>query len=146
MKAHRTLLTRLPKDKCDIDYIEQLMALTNLAYRDFEVWVLDIPKTIQYHLYGFKNYMGSLVFGTTPKRWFAETWVPLKVLRIYSDGTMKGDKHAPVVLEFRSDVDFKRNVIRLRQVCRNEPRYTVEIQCQGGSLIGLRKAETSSTQ
>jgi len=154
MKAHRTLLTRLPKDKCDIDYIEQLMALTNLAYRDFEVWVLDIPKTIQYHLYGFKNYMGSLVFGTTPKRWFAETWVPLKVLRIYSDGTMKGDKHAPVVLEFRSDVDFKRNVIRLRQVCRNEPRYTVEIPMprwvidrikEGGdikyAMIGLKNNE-----
>jgi len=154
MKAHRTLLTRLPKDKCDIDYIEQLMALTNLAYRDFEVWVLDIPKTIQYHLYGFKNYMGSLVFGTTPKRWFAETWVPLKVLRIYGDGTMKGDKHAPVVLEFRSDVDFKRNVIRLRQVCRNEPRYTVEIPMprwvidrikEGGdikyAMIGLKNNE-----
>jgi len=148
MKAHRTLLTRLPKDKCDIDYIEQLMGLTNLAYRDFEVWVLDIPKTIQYQLYNFKNYTKSLVFGTTPKRWFARTWVPLKVLRIYSDGSMKGDRGAPVVL------NFKRNVIRLRQVCKNEPRYVVELPMpkwvierikEGGdvkyAMIGLKNNE-----
>jgi len=127
MKAHRAILIKLQEEKCDIDYIKRLMALTNLAYRDYEVWATDIPKTIQHQLYGFKNYMESLVFGTEPKRWFAGTWVPLKVLRIYSDGSMKGDRNAPVVLEFKSDVDFKRNVIRLRQVCKNEPRYTVEV-------------------
>jgi hypothetical protein len=72
MKTHRTILIKLPKDKCDVDYIRRLMALANLAYRGFEVWAPDLPKTIQYQLYGsFKNYMGSLVFGTTPKRWFA---------------------------------------------------------------------------
>jgi putative transposase len=97
------------------------MALTNLVYRGFEVRVSDLPKTIQHQLYGFKNYMESLVFGTTPKKWFAETWVPLKTLRIYQDGSMKGDKGAPVALDFRSDV------IRLRQVCRSEPGSVVEV-------------------
>ena len=121
MKAHRTLLIRLPKDECDINHIERLMALTNLAHREYEAWIPGLPKTIQHQLYRFKDYMGSLVFGTTPKRWFAETWVPLKTLRVYGDGSMKGDEGAPVVLDFRS------NVIRLRQVCKNEPRYVVEL-------------------
>jgi len=98
-----------------------LMALSNLAYRDYEVWTPDLPRTIQHQLYGFKNFMESLVFGTTPKKWFAETWVPLKTLRIYADGSMKGDKGAPVALDFRS------NVIRLRQVCRSEPGFVVEV-------------------
>jgi putative transposase len=122
MKAYRTRLTGLPKDKCDVEYIKRLMALTNLAYRDYEVWVPDILKNIQYQLYGsFRNYMESLVFGIEPRRWFARTWVPLKVLRIYDDGSMKGDRNAPVVLDFRS------NVIRLRQVCRSEPGFVVEV-------------------
>jgi putative transposase len=97
------------------------MALTNLAYRDYEVWTPDLPRTIQHQLYGFKNFMESLVFGTTPKKWFAETWVPLKTLRIYADGSMKGDRKALVVLDFRS------SVIRLRQVCRSEPGFVVEV-------------------
>ncbi len=121
MKAHRAILIKLPRDKCDANYIKRLMALTNLVYRGFEVRVSDLPKTIQHQLYGFKNYMESLVFGTTPKKWFAETWVPLKTLRIYQDGSMKGDKGAPVALDFRSDV------IRLRQVCRSEPGSVVEV-------------------
>jgi putative transposase len=121
MIARRAVLIRLPKDKCDADYINRLMALTNLAYRGYEVWVPDLPKTIQHQLYGFRNFKGSLVFGTVPKRWFASTWVPLKTLRVYPDGSRKGDRHAPVVLDFRS------NVIRLRQVCKNEPRYVVEV-------------------
>jgi putative transposase len=91
------------------------MALTNLAYRDYEVWVPSLPKTIQHQLYGsFKDYMGSLVFGTEPKRWFAGTWIPLKILRVYQDGSMKGDKGAPVVL------DLKNNVIEMRWVCKNK--------------------------
>ncbi|MCG2880894.1 MAG: transposase, partial [Vulcanisaeta sp.] len=121
MIARRAVVIRLPRDKCDVDYMRRLMALANLAHRGFEVWVPDIPKTIQHQLYGFKSYKNSLVFGTVPKRWFARTWVPLKTLRIYSDGSMKGDRSAPVVLDFRS------NVIRLRQVCKNEPRYVVEL-------------------
>jgi len=121
MKAHRTLLIKLPRDKCDVDYIRRLMALTNLVYRGYEVWVSDVLKSVQHHLYGFKKYMGSLVFGTTPKRWFARTWVPLKTLRIYADGSMKGDRKAPVAL------DFKNNAIRLNMVCKNEPRYVVEL-------------------
>jgi len=121
MKAHRAILVELPRDKCDVEYIKRLIALTNLAYRDFEVLAPDLPKNIQYQLYNFKNYTKSLVFGTTPKRWFARTWIPLTTLRIYSDGSMKGDRSAPVVLDFRS------NVIRLRQVCKNEPRYVVEL-------------------
>jgi hypothetical protein len=67
MKAHRAILIKLPKDKCDVDYVKQLMALTNLAYRGYEVWVPDLPMTIQHHLYGFRNFKGSLVFGTKPK-------------------------------------------------------------------------------
>jgi len=149
MKAHRTLLIKLPKDKCDVDYIRRLIALTNLVYRGYEVWVSDIPKTIQHRLYGsFKDYLGSLVFGTEPKRWFARTWIPLKTVRIYGNGSMKGDKGAPVVL------DFKKNVIRLRQVCRNElgyvveipmPRWVIERLKEGGDIkfarIGLKDNE-----
>ncbi len=150
----RAILTRLPRGKCDVEYIKRLMALTNLAYHDFEVLAPDMLKNIQYQLYSFKNYMGSLVFGTAPKRWFVETWVPLKTLRIYADGSMKGDRTAPVVLEFRDNADFKRNIIRLRQVCRNEPGYSIEISMprwvvervkEGGdvkyAMIGLKDNE-----
>jgi len=148
MKAHRTLLIRLPRDKCDVDYIRRLIALANLAYRGYEVWVPDLPKSIQYQLYNFKDFKTSLIFGTTPKRWFMRAWVPLKVLRVYGDGSMKGDKSAPVVLDFRG------SVIRLRQVCKNEPRYVVELPMpewvvervgEGGdvkyTMIGLRGEE-----
>ena len=149
VKAHRAIIIRLPKDKCDTNYINRLMALTNLAYRGFEVWVPDLPLTIQHQLYSsFKNFKGSLVFGNKPKGWLASTWVPLKTLRIHSDGSEKGDGSAPVVLDFRS------NVIRLRQVCRNEPRYVVTISMprwvvdrlsEGGdvkyAMIGLKDNE-----
>jgi putative transposase len=121
MTARRAILIELPKDKCDVEHVRRLMALTNLVYRDYEVWVPDLPKTIQYQLYGFKNYMESLVFGVTPKRWFAGTWVPLTTLRIYGDGSMKGDRSARVVLDFRS------NLIKIRQVCKNEPGFVVTI-------------------
>jgi putative transposase len=123
MIARRAILIKLPRDKCDADYVRQLMALANLAYRDYEVWVPNIPKSIQNHLYySFMNYMGSLVFGTKPKRWFAKAWVPLTTLRIYADGARKGDTVAPVVLDFR-----RSGVIRLHQVCKNELRYVVEL-------------------
>jgi len=126
------------------------MALSNLAYRGYEVWVPDIPLTIQHHLYGsFKNFKDSLVFGAEPKRWFAETWVPLKTLRIYPGGAVKGDKRAPVVLDFRS------SIIRIRQVCGNEHGYVVELPMpkwvvdrikEGGdvkyAMIGLKDNES----
>ena len=121
MKARRAVLIKLPKDKCDVDYIRRLMALANLAYRDYEAWIPDLPKTIQHQLFAFKNYMESLVFGTEPKKWFAKTWVPLKTLRIYTDGSMKGDKSAPVV------IDLKSNAVRLRQICRSESGFIVEL-------------------
>jgi len=121
MKAHRTLLIKLLENNCDIDYIKRLMGLTNLAYRDFEVLVPDLPKNIQYQLYRLKNYKNSLVFGTSPKRWFAETWIPLTTLRIYADGSKKGNTTAPVVLDFRN------NIIKLHQVCRNVPGFVVEL-------------------
>jgi len=121
MTAKRAILIELPKGRCDIEYIKRLMALTNLAYREYEVWIPGLPKTIQHQLYEFKNFKKRLVFGTTPKKWSAETWLPLKTLRIYANDSMKGDRVAPVVL------DFKSNTIRLRQVCRNEPRYVVEL-------------------
>jgi len=120
MIARRAILIRLPRDKCDVKYIRRLMALTNIVYRDFEVWAPDLPKTIQHQLYGFKSYKNSLVFGTAPKRWFVRAWVPLKALRVYADGSMKGDRNAPVVLDFRG------NAIKLRQVCRNESGYSIE--------------------
>ncbi len=121
MIARRAIIIKLPKDKCDVNYILRLMALTNIAYRGYEIWAPDLPKTIQHQLYSFKNYMESLVFGTTPKKWLVSVWVPLKTLRIYASGLVKGDKSAPVVL------DLKGNVIRLRQVCRNEPGYSIEV-------------------
>jgi putative transposase len=121
MKAHRAILIRLPRNECDVEYIKRLMVLTNLVYRDYEAWIPGLPKTIQHQLYEFKNFKKSLVFGTTPKKWSAETWVPLKTLRIYANESMKGDKGAPVVLDFRG------SVIRLRQVCRSEPGFIVEV-------------------
>jgi putative transposase len=148
MKTSRTILIRLPKDKCDVEHIKRLMALTNLVYRGFKVLVPNLPKYVQYQLYGFKSYKNSLVFGTAPKRWFAETWVPLKTLRVYADGSMKGDTSALVVLDFRS------NVIRLRQVCKNKPMYVITISMpewvvervrEGGdvkyAMIGLKDGE-----
>jgi len=121
MIARRAVLIKLPRGKCDVDYVKRLMALANLAYRGYEVWVPNMPRTIQHQLYDFRDFKDSLVFGAAPKRWFARTWVPLKTLRIYGDGSMKGDKSAPVVLDFRS------NVIKLRQVCRSEPGFVVEV-------------------
>jgi len=149
MRTRRAILIRLPKDKCDVNHIRRLMALTNLAYRGFEVWVPDLPKTIQNHLYGsFKNFKGSLVFSTKPKGWFAKTWVPLKTLRIYPGGLRKGSATALLILDFRS------GSIRIRQVCRNEPRYIVEVPMprwviervkEGGdvkyAMIGLKDDE-----
>jgi len=148
MKAYRAMLTKLPKDKCDVNHIRRLMALTNLAYRDFEVWVPDILKTIQFQLYNFKNYKNSLVFGHIPKRWFARSWISLVTLRVYQDGSMKGDRVAPVVL------DFKNGVIKLRKICKNELGYFIEIQMpswvverlkEGGdikfAMIGLKDNE-----
>jgi putative transposase len=148
MRAYRTLLIRLPSGECDVDYINRLMALTNLAYRGFEIWVPDLPKEVQYQLYSFRNFKGSLAFGAVPKRWFARAWVPLKTLRVYQDGSKKGDPNAPIVL------DFKSGVIRLRQVCRNKPRYVVTIPMprwvvdrvkEGGdvkyAMIGLKDNE-----
>jgi len=148
MIARRAVLIRLPKDKCDIKYMRRLMALSNLAHRGFEIWVTDIPKNIQHQLYSFKNYTESLVFGSVPKRWFARAWVPLKTLRVYGDGSMKGDRKAPVVLDFRG------SVIRLRQVCKNESGYSIELPMpswvvdrirEGGDvkyvMIGLRDNE-----
>jgi len=121
MIARRAIIIKLPKDKCDVNYILRLMALTNLAYRGYEIWAPDLSRTIQHQLYSFKNYMKSLVFGTAPKKWLVSVWVPLKTLRVYPDGSRKGDKSAPVVL------DLKGNVIRLRQVCRSEPGYVIEL-------------------
>jgi putative transposase len=123
------------------------MALTNLAYRGFEVWVPDLPKEIQHQLYDF-NFKGSLVFGTKPKRWFAETWVPLKTFRVYPDGSVRGSRGSPVVLNFKNDT------IKLYQVCRNGRGYVVEVPMpkwvidrlsEGGDIkfarIGLKNNE-----
>jgi len=148
MIARRAVLIKLPRDKCDVKYIRRLMALANLAYRGFEIWAQDVPGTIQYQLYSFKNYKSSLVFGIVPKKWFAETWIPLKVLRVYGDGSRKGDRNALVALDFRN------SVIKLRQICRSEPGFVVEIPMsswvvermrEGGdikfAMIGLKNDE-----
>jgi putative transposase len=125
MRAFRALLIKLPRDKCDVGYIKRLMALANLAYRGFEVWEPDIPKTIQHHLYGFRNFRNSLIFGTSPKAWFARTWLPLKTRRVYVDGAGEGDPNAPVVL------DFIRDIIRIRLVCRPERGFVLELPMPG---------------
>ena len=148
MRAFRALLIKLPRDKCDVGYIKRLMALANLAYRGFEVWEPGIPKTIQHHLYGFRNFRNSLIFGTSPKAWFARTWLPLKTRRVYVDGAGEGDPNAPVVL------DFIRGIIRIRLVCRPErgfilelpmPGWVVERVKEGGDIkfvrIGLKDGE-----
>jgi putative transposase len=148
MRAFRALLIKLPRDRCDVGYIKRLMALANLAYRGFEVWEPDIPKTIQHHLYGFRNFKNSLIFGTSPKAWFARTWLPLKTRRVYADGAGEGDPNAPVVL------DFIRGIIRIRLVCKPErgfvlelpmPGWVVERVNEGGdvkyAMIGLRDDE-----
>jgi putative transposase len=121
MRAFRALLIKLPRDRCDVGYIERLMALANLAYRGFEVWEPDIPKTIQHHLYGFRNFKNSLIFGTSPKAWFARTWPPLKTRRVYADGAREGVPNAPVVL------DFVRGIIKIRLVCKPERDFVLEL-------------------
>jgi len=148
MIARRAIIIKLPKDKCDVNYILRLMALANLVYRGYEIWAPDLPKTIQHQLYNFKNYMESLVFGTTPKKWLVSVWVPLKTLRIYTDGSRKGDIGAPVVF------DFKSNVIKLHQICGNKrgyvvaipmPKWVIERVKEGGdvkyAMIGLKNNE-----
>ncbi len=69
-------------------------------------------------------------------------------MRVYGDGSMKGDKSAPVVL------DLKNNVIKIRWVCKNEisipmPDWVVnwidERVREGGdvrfAMIGLKDDE-----
>jgi putative transposase len=149
MRAFRALLIKLPRDRCDVGYIERLMALANLAYRGFEVWEPDIPKTIQHHLYGFRNFKNSLIFGTSPKAWFARTWLPLKTRRVYADGAGEGDLNAPVVL------DFVRGIIKIRLVCKPERDFVLELPMpgwvvgrvnEGGdvkyAMIGLKDGES----
>jgi putative transposase len=120
MKAYRAVSVPLPPE-CDVRYIRRLMALTNLAYRGYTVMAPDMLKYTQYQLILWRDFKQSLVFGATPKKWLAETWTPLKTYRIFPDGRRIGDSNAQVV------VDFTRNVIRVRQVCRNQPRYFVEL-------------------
>jgi len=72
----------------------------------------------------------------------------LKTLRVYCDGARRGATDALVVL------DFKKNVIKLYQVCKNEPGYSIEVPMprwviervnEGGdikyAMIGLRDNE-----
>jgi putative transposase len=65
-----------------------------------------------------REFKQNLIFGTVPKRWLARVWVPLKVARI-RDSKRVGATDAPVVL------DFDRNVMRLYQLCRNQPGYVI---------------------
>jgi putative transposase len=72
----------------------------------------------------------------------------LKTLRIYTDGSVKGDRTAPVVL------DFKSNVIKLHQICGNKrgfvvalpmPKWIIDRLSEGGdikyAMIGLKDNE-----
>jgi len=125
MKAYRAILIPLPSE-CDVQYMRRLMALANLTYRGYLVMAPDMLRSIQHQLLGWRRFKQSLVFSTTPKKWLAKTWIPLKVHRIsrtenVPNGKRVGDRTAPVVL------DFTRNVIRVRQICRNQPRYSVEL-------------------
>ena len=121
MKAYRAILIPLPSE-CDVQYMRRLMALTNLTYRGYLVMAPDMLRSIQYQLLRWRRFKQSLVFGATPKKWLAKTWIPLQTYRTFPDGRRVGDQTAPVVL------DFMRNVIRVRQICRNQPRYSVELQ------------------
>jgi len=147
MKAYRAVLVPLPSE-CDTRHIRRLMVLTNLMYRGYPIMVPDMLKTVQYQLIWWREFRQSLVFGTTPKRWLTKTWILLKTYRIFSDGRRIGDRIAPVVL------DFKHNVVRLRQVCRNQPRYSVEFPipkwvlervAEGGdvkfAMVGVRRGK-----
>ncbi len=145
MKAYRAVLVPLPPE-CDTRYVWRLMALANLTYRGYAVMVPDMLKYVQYQLFSWREFKQSLVFGATPKKWFAEVWVPLKTYRIFHGGRRIGDPGSPVVL------DFTRNVARVRQVCRNQPRYSVELSMpkwvlervvEGGdikyAMVGIRR-------
>jgi putative transposase len=96
------------------------MALANLTYRGYIVMIPDVLRSIQYQLFGWREFKQSLDFGATPKKWLAKVWVPLKTRRIFLDRRRIGDISAPVV------VDFARNVVRVLQVCCNQSRYAVE--------------------
>jgi len=120
MKTRRAVLVSLPLE-CDARYIWRLMALTNLTYRGYIVTVPDVLRCIQHQLLMWREFKQSLVFGATPKKWFTKVWVPLKTYRIFPDERRIGSPSAPVVL------DFVHNVIRVRQVCRNQSRYSIEI-------------------
>jgi putative transposase len=120
MRVYRAILIPLPRE-CDVRYIQRLMALVNLVHRGYTVMVPNLLKSIQYQLFDWQRFKRSLVFGTAPKRWLARTWVPLKTYRVFPDGRRIGDSDSPVVL------DFMRNIMRVRQVCRNQSRYVVEL-------------------
>jgi putative transposase len=119
MRAYRAILIPLPRE-CDAHYIQRLMALANLAYRGYAVVAPDLPRRVQWQLLTLQQFKQSLVFGNTPKRWLARTWIPLNVMRIRS-GHRTGNTIAPVVL------DFARGVMKVRQVCRNRPGYVIEL-------------------
>jgi len=147
MKTHRAVLVLLPSE-CDIRYIWRLMALTNLAYRGYVVMTPDMLRSVQHQLLQWQKFKQSLVFGATPKKWLAETWVPLEVYRTFPDKRRIGAPSAPVVL------DFTRNVVRIRQVCHNQPRYSIKIPLprwvlervdEGGdvkfAMVGIRRSK-----
>jgi len=147
MKAYRAVLAPLPLE-CDTRYIWRLMALTNLAYRGYIVMIPDMLRDIQHQLLGWREFKQSLVFGATPKKWLAKVWAPLKTRRIFLDGRRIGNSSALVVL------DFTRNVVKVRQVCRNQLRYVVEFPmprwvlervAEGGDIkfakVGVRRGK-----
>jgi len=134
MSVHRAVV--MPLDGADCD-VERLMALANLAYRGYLLKPPDLPASAYYELESWK-WKNSLAFGTTPKRWLAGVWFPMRVQR-RTNGLTRGASASPVV------IDFDHGVIKLRYICRSElpaPKWLFDRAAEGGdvkqALLGLK--------
>lgn len=98
----------------------------------------ELPATIYYILKDFYT-RHSLVFGTSPKRWFCKVWFPMPIQRIVN-GRKVGSNASPIVL------DFDHGIIRLRIVTRLTlpmPRWCIDRLREGANfrfaLLGSKR-------
>ena len=134
MSVYRAIA--IPLDGADCD-VERLMALANLVYRGYLIKPPDLPASAYYELESWR-WKNSLVFGSTPKRWLAGVWFPMRVQRCIN-GSVKGTNASTAV------VDFDYGVIRFRSVCHAQlpiPKWLHERIAEGGdvkqALLGLK--------